>query len=93
MSTTTSVTNIRHLLDLRAYANTFADDYDMGAIHAQFLAELNGALPPGIHVTSSGEVFADMDMADAARAIDWAAVVNGIEVALIFERNDKGLTP
>lgn len=87
--TTTQITNIADLLDLTDAAGDFLDDFDMDAVHADYLAEVNLSLPTGIDVLANGGVIADLDRADFAREIDWKELTDNIDVAPIFERHDR----
>lgn len=89
MTTTTPITNIGHLLDLTGYAGDFEADYDMGAVHADYLTAINDITAPGITIHASGEVFAEVgEPAHIARNADWHALLSQIDVAPIFERHD-----
>lgn len=89
MTTTTQITNIAHLLDLTAYAGEFIDDYDMDAVHADYVAAINAEiLPESVTVYANGDVIADIETADAAREIDWKTVADDVNAAPIFKRHD-----
>ena len=89
MATTTQITNIAHLLDLTDYAGDFVDDYDMDAVHADYLAAINDEMPlDGVTVCANGDVIADLDAADDARELDWKAVADHVGAQPIFERHD-----
>jgi hypothetical protein len=91
--TTTQITNIGHLLDLTAYAGEFVGDYDMDAVHADYVTMLNDELATtgdsGIVICNNGDVVAELDMADRAREIDWRDFTNERNVVPIFERHDR----
>lgn len=87
--TTTQITNIAHLLDLNDYAGDFVEDYDMDAIHEDFLDEIQARVPRGVTVFRNGDVIADVDVADEARDITWGDITEDIDVAAIFDRHDK----
>lgn len=86
--TTTQITNISHLLDLDAYAGDFLTDYDMDAVRADYLAQLNHDIPDGIVVYTNGDVIAEIKLAGVARQLDWRLLADGIDAAPIFERHD-----
>ncbi len=65
------------------YARVGAD-FDTEAVDDAILAELNRMLPSGIIVERSGRVLADEDRADEARAIDWPALLQRIDVDQIL---------
>lgn len=87
--TTTQITNIAAKLDLTAYAGDFIADYDMDAVHADYVSLLNCDLPDGITLCANGDVIAEVELADQARDIDWHDLTNELDVAPIFERHDR----
>jgi hypothetical protein len=89
LTTTTQITNIAHLLDLTDYAGDFLADYDMDAVHEEYLDKINEGLEHGIVVLRNGDVIADVDLADEAREIDWKESLDGLSVDDIFERNTR----
>lgn len=89
MATTTQITNIAHLLDLTDYAGEFIGDYDMDAVHRDYVELLNCDLPDGIDLLANGDVIADLSLADQARDIDWVDFTNERNVESIFDRHDK----
>jgi hypothetical protein len=89
MPTTTQITNITDKLDLTTYAGDFASDYDMDAVHADYVEALDELLPEGIHLYASGDVIADVDLADQARGIDWDELTEQVDVEAIFKRHDR----
>ena len=65
------------------YARVGAD-FDTEAADDAVLAELNRMLPRGVVVERSGKVYADEEVADEARAIDWEALLGRIDVDQIL---------
>ena len=91
MSTTTVVTNIASLLDLSALFGDFAADFDVNAIHSQYVLALQDAarpIVPSVIVCHNGDVIADADEADAAREIDWTELADGIDMGSRLEAFD-----
>lgn len=88
MTTTTQITNIAQQLDLTDYAGEFVDDYDMDAVHADYVSMLDCDLPDGITLCANGDVIADIDLADQARNIDWSDLTSRRPVQEIFDRHD-----
>lgn len=82
------ITSIAHLLDLTAAYGDLADDYDRDAVEADFLTAIQERAPEGVTLFANGEVHATLDAAGRAREIDWAELVDGIDVAAILERHD-----
>lgn len=89
MPTTTQVMNIAHLLDLTDYVNEFADDYDMEAVHRDYVRAVENSVFDGITVCLNGDVIAELRMVGIARAIDWEAIVDGVDIDAILQRHDK----
>jgi DNA-binding phage protein len=89
MATTTQITNIASKFDLNSYAGQFAGDFDMEAVHADYVTRLNEALPRGITLARNGDVYADVDVADEARDIDWDEFIGDYDPADLFERHDR----
>jgi phage terminase small subunit len=90
MATTTQITNIADKLDLTDYAGDFIGDYDMDAVHAEYVERINRYLPSGVSLANNGEVFADIEVADLAREINWDLFLDEeITADDIFERHDR----
>jgi hypothetical protein len=90
MTTTTQITNIADRLDISAYAGDFVDDYDMDAVHADFVVRLNENLPDGVFLANNGDVYAEVgDAAEKASEIDWKEFVDETPSEDLFERHDR----
>jgi hypothetical protein len=74
---------VSYTLSSDYYAQVGAD-FDTEAVDDAILAELNRSLPSGIVVERSGKVFADEDMADVARSLDWPELLKRIDVDQIL---------
>jgi hypothetical protein len=85
---TTHVASIADLLDLSAYAGDFADDFDWAAVDAEVVDALNAETPDGVTVTASGEVYAELPVADEAREIDWRSLIDSVDLDTILQRHD-----
>ncbi|WP_431247218.1 hypothetical protein [Leifsonia xyli] len=64
-------------------------DFDTEAVDDAILAELNRMLPDGILVERSGRVLAEEERADEARAIDWDALLQRIDVDQILAEHGR----
>jgi hypothetical protein len=64
-------------------------DFDTEAVDDAILAELNRMLPEGIVVERSGRVLAEEERADEARAIDWDALLQRIDVDQILAEHGR----
>lgn len=87
MTTTTQVDNIPQRLDLTAYAGDYVDDFDMDAVHGDYVTAINDRLPAGVTLADNGMVFADVDVAYDLE-LDWDAIAGDVDVAAIFHRHD-----
>jgi len=65
------------------YAEVGAD-FDTEAVDDAVLAQLNLLAPAGVVVHRNGKAYADEEVADEARAIDWAALLKRIDVDQIL---------
>ena len=64
-------------------------DFDTEAVDDAILAELNRMLPDGIVVERSGRVLAEEERAEEARAIDWDALLQRIDVDQILAEHGR----
>jgi hypothetical protein len=64
-------------------------DFDTEAVDDAILAELNRMLPRGIVVERSGKVFAEEEVADEARALDWEGMLRRIDVDQILAEHGR----
>lgn len=66
------------------YIATVGADFDSEAVDDAVLAELNRLLPDGVVVHRNGTAWADPEVADAAREIDWMRLLKTIDVDQIL---------
>jgi hypothetical protein len=71
------------------YLATVGADFDVKAADDQILAQLNALVPAGVVVHRNGKVFAEEDVTDEARGIDWAALLGTIDVDEILAGNGR----
>jgi len=71
------------------YFATVGADFDSEAVDDAVLACLNRLVPAGVVVHRNGRAFADPAVEEAARAIDWAALLARINVAQILADNAR----
>ncbi len=62
------------------YIARIGADFDTEAVDDAVLAKLNALLPTGVVVHRNGKAFADADVAEAAREIDWTALLEQIDI-------------
>ena len=66
------------------YLATVGADFDVEAVDDAILAALNTLVPPGVTVHRNGKAYADGDVVEVARAIDWDELLNRIDVDQIL---------
>lgn len=71
------------------YYGDYTGDFDMDAINAEVLDELNALLPDGVTVAANGMIFAEAEAADQAREIDFRDLLDQIDVATIANAHEK----
>ncbi|HEX3722733.1 MAG TPA: hypothetical protein VHV31_08065 [Nitrolancea sp.] len=59
-------------------------DFDTEAVDDDILAELNRLAPMGVTIERDGRVLADDDVAEAARSVDWDALLARIDIDQIL---------
>ena len=70
------------------YAEVGAD-FDTEAVDDAVLAQLNLLAPEGVVIHRNGKAFADEEIADSARSIDWEALLATIDLDQILADNAK----
>lgn len=70
------------------YAEVGAD-FDTEAVDDAVLAQLNLLAPDGVVVHRNGKAYADEEIADEARSIDWAALLKRIDLDQILADNGR----
>ena len=71
------------------YIASFGADFDSEGVDDAVLAELNRMVPAGVVVHRNGRAFADDNVADEARAIDWDALLKRIDVEQILAEHPR----
>lgn len=90
-TTTTQIATIDVTVPAEWYGD-FAADFDTEAIDAEYQDALQAAareIAPSITVHANGMIIADIEDADAARAIDWRALAEQIDVSKIAQRHER----
>ncbi|CAN5143913.1 hypothetical protein BH11ACT4_BH11ACT4_08670 [soil metagenome] len=82
------ITTIEYTLSAD-YLATVGADFDVEAVDDAILARLNDIVPPGVIVHRNGTVFADEDIADEARAIDWPDLLGRVDIDQILADHAK----
>jgi hypothetical protein len=74
---------VSYTLSADYYANV-GGDFDTEAVDDAILARLNELVPTGVVVHRNGKAFADPDVADIARELDWHHLLSQIDVDQIL---------
>ena len=85
--TTTQIGTFDYTIPAEFYGG-YAGHFDTDAINDEVLDELNAMLPRGVTVARNGMIFAEVEMADEAREIDFAELLDAIDVATIANAHD-----
>ena len=85
--TTTQIGTFDYTIPAEFYGD-FASDFDTVAINAEVLAKLNALLPDGVTIAANGMIFAEAEVADAAREIDYREVLDRIDVDTIMIKHE-----
>lgn len=92
MDTTTQVMDLSEHLDLRSVYGELVDAFDADAVRADLVAAYAAAAGDGIHITSSGVVYADLDQVDRAREIQWDDLLDEAQLTAIAQRHNQTTT-
>ncbi len=71
------------------YIASVGADFDVEAVDDAILARLNTLVPSGVTVHRNGDVFADENAAEGARAIDWDELLSTIPVDQILAEHGR----
>ncbi len=87
--TTTQITTIN--IDLTPVVGEFADDFDMDAVVRDYLDELARVVADQapVSITRNGDVYVDVEHAEAAREIDWHEADGAVNIEPILRRNER----
>lgn len=82
------ITRVEYMLSAD-YLATVGADFDVEAVDDAILARLNDVVPPGVIVHRDGRVFADEDIADEARRIDWVDLLGRVDIDQILADHSR----
>ena len=85
--TTTQIGTFDYTIPAEFFGD-YAGTFDIDAINDEVLDELNAMLPRGVTVARNGMIFAEVEMADEAREIDFAELLDAIDVATIANAHE-----
>ncbi|HEY0260669.1 MAG TPA: hypothetical protein VGC18_12555 [Lacisediminihabitans sp.] len=71
------------------YLATVGADFDSEAVDDAVLAELNKLVPLGVVVHRNGKAYADEDVVEIARRIDWSALLTRIDIDQILAEHGR----
>jgi hypothetical protein len=84
----TEITTIDYMVSADVYAR-YGADFDTEAVNDAVLAELNAIIPEGIVVHRNGKVFAEKDVEDVARELDWQQLLGHIDLDQILATHGR----
>lgn len=79
---------VSYTLSADYYADVGAD-FDTEAVDDAILARLNELVPVGVVVHRNGKAFADPDVADIARELDWQHLLSQIDIDQILADHSR----
>lgn len=79
----TEITTVPYTLSAD-YLATVGADFDVEAVDDAILAKLNELVPAGVVVHRNGKAYADDEVVESARSIDWDDLLGRIDVDQIL---------
>ena len=67
----------------------YGADFDTEAVNNAVLAELNAIIPEGVTVQRNGKVFAEKQVEDVARGLDWKQLLGSIDLDQILAAHGR----
>ena len=84
--TTTQTGTFDYTIPTEYYGDSAAD-YNIDAINAAVCDAINAMLPEGVSLARNGMIYAEVEMADTAREINYRELLDQIDVASIVEQH------
>lgn len=84
----TEITTIEYTVSAEVYAN-YGADFDTEAVNDAVLAELNAIVPEGVVVRRNGKVYAEKDVEDVARGLDWNQLLGHVDLDQILAAHGR----
>ncbi|MGN6198799.1 hypothetical protein [Humibacter sp.] len=84
----TEITTIDYTVPADVYAR-YGADFDTEAVNDAVLAELNAIIPEGVVVHRNGRVYAEEDVEDVARELDWTQLLGHIDLDQILAAHGR----
>ena len=85
--TTTQLGTFDYTVPAEFYGD-YASDYDIDAINTEVLDRLNTLLPEGVTIARNGMIFAEVEVADAAREIDYRELLDMVDADAIAAEHE-----
>lgn len=85
---TKKITTVNYTVPAETYVE-YGADFDTEAVDDAVLAELNARIPEGITVQRNGMVVAEPDAVQKAQDLDWAALLESIDLDQILAAHGK----
>jgi hypothetical protein len=82
------IATVSYTVSADYYAEVGAD-FDTEAVDDAVLAQLNLLAPEGVVVHRNGKAFADQEIAESAKQIDWDALLKSIDLDQILADHAK----
>lgn len=82
------ITTIEYTVSAEVYAN-YGADFDTEAVNDAVLAELNAIVPEGVVVHRNGKVYAEKDVEDVARGLDWNQLLGHVDLDQILAAHGR----
>lgn len=82
------ITTIEYTVSAEVYAN-YGADFDTEAVNDAVLAELNAIVPEGVVVRRNGKVYAEKDVEDVARGLDWNQLLGHVDLDQILAAHGR----
>ncbi len=70
------------------YFGDFADDFDTAAIDDDVCDAINAKLPDGVTLARNGMIFAELEVANEAREIDFAELLGAVDMEPILAKHE-----
>ncbi|NNC11317.1 hypothetical protein HII28_05415 [Planctomonas sp. JC2975] len=84
----TEITTIDYTVPADVYAR-YGADFDTEAVNNAVLAELNAIIPEGVVIQRNGKVFAEKDVEQVARDLDWKQLLDHIDLDQILAAHGR----
>ncbi|WP_022900523.1 hypothetical protein [Humibacter albus] len=84
----TEITTIEYMVPADVYAR-YGADFNTEAVNDAVLAELNAIIPEGVTVQRNGRVFAEKDVEQVARDLDWRQLLGSLDLDQILAAHGR----